>query len=1042
MANPVATGAKSLLENVIAKKAEQYGAELPMDTASRLSRAAEQGYDTTKTYYHGTQSNIDEFYTSDTGLHGEGVYLTDSPDEAAKYAMQNRTNLKDAGPNIIPVHIKGKLFDATTKEGKKWRSKILSDDIPDELRNMGYSGIKTEDGINIFDPMDIRSIRAKFDPKEEYSANILASVGATAAIGGTTVLSQEANAQEKDQLAEQISGALNAGYSIEDVTTYLTKSMKGQMTEADIAKKVNYIANPNATGADTPDEKQAMDLADKYHNIYDKYSDMAKSASLIISDNPEMRHNLNKDRRELNQFIADELKNKHNLNTFVDQESGDLVMQTPDGKIQPVDSSILNSIGNSMFEVGGAIAGAASGAKLAAAAAPPVLPYVGTLAKPIAGAVGGLVGGAVGAFSGRGIDLLRNAFSLKENLDSGFILSQMTQSGAADIVMSVAGAGAFKLGSATIKGTGKAWNLMTKGNVNGAFQALTETIGISRNEAKQIVADWEKLNQREAPGATIEEKAIGIAAQTQPKAEGITRAAISEDPQASARLVQSIDNRAKGLHEAINRAGPNDVATTLVDGLNAYSKDVKDFYGLVKQEAVDTVDHTDYRFNYDKLAIEPVLSRIGATLDNPQLKERFLGMMTKIGSLSETRTFSDLIELRQTVNQFKYNTKITRYSDKVALDSTLNKLDSEIGKVAKEYMPENGKPWLKNFAKAKEEYAKMSQLEDNALVKVLNRPGVTEDEITKVLPKYMNSIDNTFNEVLDKLSPKVREKTETAAIKHLSDKFTQGAETDLQAVNFPLLQSEVNKLPLKTAQAKALANSIGEMAKVFKNDPSLAKLGGQFYVREGGSTLTTDLTAKAKYAVASTVWRHMVKLLPTQYGRNSALITQTARLLDNPLNSKTVADLMKNFKGQDAQEVNSLVKNLQVQYTKQGAQQSDKLKLYKVGSGSLTKSSGAMGNGVYMTERVENPRVTEHGKQIVKYEVNRSQLADINTISKLVGKDVTVADLRKMPEVQQKLSDNGFVGISHQGKVMLFDDSIVEHGITRKQAKVWSDPQM
>lgn len=860
----------------------------------------------------------------------------------------------------------------------------------------------------------------------------MAAYGVAATVGATTVLPQEAQAEPTpDPLAEKINQAFGEGFTQDDIVNYLSEQYKDTMSVDQIKSKVTAVANPNRSGADTRAEIEAMNLADKYRNVHESYADFGKLALGIITDNPDMVASYNRDRRELAQFMAEELKTKHNINAFVNPDTGALQMQTEDGKVQDIDSGFINSITNSGGELAGALTGGYVGMKLA-----PMGPW-GT--GKIAGTV---LGAAAGAAAGRGVDVLRNAAAVKDELDGAFVVQQMVDAGVANVVMDVLGGSVVKLTADSWKGIKAGYSYVVNGNTSGAFKALTETMGITKEEAFDMVTQWEKLNNAAAPGKTMEEKAIAVAATTQPKAEGITHAAINEDPQASARVVQAIDERAKGLIAAVDKARPEEAGQTLRTSLDAYQKDVKDFYGAVKQEATNIIDHTDYRFNYNKIALEPVLNRIGETMDNPQIKERFKAMMEKIGALSKTRTFSDLVEIRQTVNNFKYGTNITRYSDKAALDATLNKIDGEIGRVAKEYLPNGGKPWLANFKTAKEQYAKMVQLEENALYKVLTKPGVTEDTIRRAIPKYMTSLDGTFNVVLDKLPQSVRAKSEMAAVKYMTDKYTFGAAADLQAVHFPRLAEELKALPLQTPEAKALAGAAEEMSKVFKNDPSLAKLGGQFFVRENGNALTADITAKVKYAVVGAVWKHVTKLLPTQYGRNMSLITQTARLLENPMKATTVDALLKQFPGKSSEEVKSLVKDLQVQYTKAGLKPEETVKLYKVGSGKLNKSSGSMGTGVYMTERVANPAVTEQGKTIARYEVKRSQLATIDQISALVGKDITVADIRKMPGIQEQLTKQGFVGITVDGKTMLFDDSIVEHGISRKATKTWSDSQM
>ena len=41
--------------------------ELPMDTASRMARASEQGFNPDDVFYHGTQANFTEFVPSEFG---------------------------------------------------------------------------------------------------------------------------------------------------------------------------------------------------------------------------------------------------------------------------------------------------------------------------------------------------------------------------------------------------------------------------------------------------------------------------------------------------------------------------------------------------------------------------------------------------------------------------------------------------------------------------------------------------------------------------------------------------------------------------------------------------------------------------------------------------------------------------------------------------------------------------------------------------------------------------------------------------------------
>lgn len=854
------------------------------------------------------------------------------------------------------------------------------------------------------------------------------TLGAVAAVGATTVAST-GNAQAEDPLADQIQQALLEGYSQEEVSSYLQGQIK-TMTPTEIQTKVRLIAEPNAENADTEDEIQVMNLADKYKNLHERYGTTAKLVAGIVSGKQEWTIEARKQQNELNGYIAEQIKKTTGMQTYVDPENGTLMMQTQDGKQQPVDSSFINDLANGHGELIGAIGGAIAGSRVP-----------GNVWVKGAGAI---VGGGVGAATGRAYDMLRNAAALNEDISAGIVLEGMVDAGAANAVFDVLGLGAIKSSKAILKGTTSAWKYMTVGNTKGAMRALTETSGISKDEAAQIVKNWEDLNQMPAPGATPEEQAIAVAATTRPEASSLAQAAVANNPQATYKVVSGISERAKGLHKAIADAKPEEVGAALQNGLASYQKDVKDFYGMVKNEATDVIDHTDYRFNLDKVALEPVLNRIGGTLENPNVKQKFVNMMDKINNLTSSRTFSDLLELRQTVNEFKYGTKIVRKSDYDALNSVINKVDGEIQKAAKEYLPNNGKAWLGNWSQARSAYSDMLKLEDNVLYAALTKPGVTEEQIQKILPKFMTSIDDTFTQVVDKLPPQAKIKAEIASVKYLADKFSQGTESGFQAVDFPELASQLNALPLKSAEAKNLANVVNQFAKVYRNDVGLARLSGQFNIQDNGAShLSSDLLAKAKYATVGAIWRHISKLAPTQYGRNMSLVSSASRLLENPMNARAVDDLLKQLPSGTAEETKSLVRDLQVQYSKQAQQpQPEKLNLYKVGTGAMRASDGALGKGVYMTERVANPGVTEQGKNIIKYPVNRSQLATMETISNLVGRDITVANIRQDPTIAKTLMDNGYVGISHDGKAMIFDDAVIEHGSTRAAKKTWSDPSI
>ncbi len=194
---------------MVGKTLKALGTGLDMSHASRMQRAQDMGFDTSKTYYHGTNAkNINAFDTGSAPGWGEGVYMTDNPEAASEF-----------GDTVYPLFTRGdntyrdEVLDWDKVENTKaWGEyKDKYDDPYDAwqeegdfsgkaLRELGYDGIMS-DGSNgiagiegvIFNPNQIRSVNAAFDPAQKSSANLMAGVGGAAILGGS-MLPQDAAA--------------------------------------------------------------------------------------------------------------------------------------------------------------------------------------------------------------------------------------------------------------------------------------------------------------------------------------------------------------------------------------------------------------------------------------------------------------------------------------------------------------------------------------------------------------------------------------------------------------------------------------------------------------------------------------------------------------------------------------------------------------------------------------------------------------------------------------------------------------------------------
>jgi len=142
-----------------------------MATPARMARAKEQGFDTDTTYYHGTDADIDDFRINEDGINlvGKGIYAADAG------TAGNYSGAKNA--SVYPLHVRGKkasLEDSAAARdsiGKDWNNDLVND----WLSERGFTHRDGRHGIVIFDPKNIRSTNAAFDPAKANSTSILAS---------------------------------------------------------------------------------------------------------------------------------------------------------------------------------------------------------------------------------------------------------------------------------------------------------------------------------------------------------------------------------------------------------------------------------------------------------------------------------------------------------------------------------------------------------------------------------------------------------------------------------------------------------------------------------------------------------------------------------------------------------------------------------------------------------------------------------------------------------------------------------------------------
>ncbi|URC15508.1 hypothetical protein DB2_6 [Octadecabacter Antarctic DB virus 2] len=171
------------------------GVDMPMDAASRAARAEGMGFDTGTPLYHGARDPFDRFVPSEDGFTGPGVYTTPSASDASEYAMENR----NIGQNMLPVVGKADGFIDQTV----FRDAVSNTDgsldfaaypirrqaVGAQMKDEGVTGVDLSNyGENafgdygkhlvqrsFFDPSNIRSQFARFDPRLGHLSNLNAA---------------------------------------------------------------------------------------------------------------------------------------------------------------------------------------------------------------------------------------------------------------------------------------------------------------------------------------------------------------------------------------------------------------------------------------------------------------------------------------------------------------------------------------------------------------------------------------------------------------------------------------------------------------------------------------------------------------------------------------------------------------------------------------------------------------------------------------------------------------------------------------------------
>ena len=632
--------------------------------------------------------------------------------------------------------------------------------------------------------------------------------------------------------------------------------------------------------------------------------------------------------------ITAEAKNKFGLDLEFGPD-GEWYAQTEDGPVMVTPEWWRGFTENKMELVGG-IAGGYAGIKagLVTAAATPG----GPLVKLGAGFTVAAAITSMGSVLGTELDYMHSALTLQQDFEAQAMARKAMTAAELSVIGDAIGGGVIKVAGSSWRGMKGAVDYVRQGMFDRAGLALKETFFINDDEAAELVTKLSRVAKVE--GKTPTEKAIAATAVTKPGAEELVQASVHTDPRASRAVVKAVDDRAKDLLATTGKLEGEDIGRFLREDFEGYRSLVREGFERTKAQAGAAPNANAFRFDYDKMALDPVLERLGKNIENPDLAFKFGRQAQKIRDMSKSRRLGDLIELRKLVNEFRYNKRISNAKDYEMLDGIKAGIDRSI-ELGAEVTMENPKEWLGAWRTANKQYSEMKALEKNVLAKVLTRPGVSEKAIGQALTKYATSLDSTFVEVLAQLPKKSRARAEGSVMNTLAQKYTAGAVDGVKATNFPALAEDLKAVNFTSPEARSTKKAINELAEVFKNDVPLSQSAGGIQVTQFAQALTTDPVAKAKFALASHMFHYVRSMAPGRQGRASALITKTTKLLEEPMSSKTIKELRELVDGEVNLEpqVEELIKQATMQQASGGGM--PRMRLYGDGAVLTGKGKGA-----------------------------------------------------------------------------------------------------
>jgi hypothetical protein len=216
--------------------------------------------------YHGTGDDIKEFRNSRIGAMGPGVYLAESPENAAGYSTITNRKGSANQPNVMPVYVQTKnpfvISDVNNSTEELFKhfdptGKLSDDEVIRKVLDAGYDSIyaKGTGEINVLDPKKIKSAignRGTYDitdpdiTKAKGGVLHMAKAGKVGAVaeglvGGLNKLNEIAKARRAATDVAEVDPAVQA------VVMAADRAAAGRKA-ADVAKAIDPMKMSEALG--------------------------------------------------------------------------------------------------------------------------------------------------------------------------------------------------------------------------------------------------------------------------------------------------------------------------------------------------------------------------------------------------------------------------------------------------------------------------------------------------------------------------------------------------------------------------------------------------------------------------------------------------------------------------------------------------------------------------------------------------------------------------------------------------------------------------